>query len=717
MKKALAVILAALSALCLIGCEQGAPQQKAGGKAIEEFITHIAAGEYAEAYALLSSSCRNDTEEEKANRVTEKQFTDKYTSIISALEITAIEYADFTADGGDILYSASYTATYYSDYIGDVTNSFTAVAVHEGGEWKVEWSPALIFPEMEWGDTVRIARLSAKRGEILSNGEAIAKTAGGISVYASVSKIEDMSLFLQQTSRLLNMTEAAITKKLEKAYNDVAIIKQYYSDEITDSVREQLLQIAGIGIDNGNYYTVREYPYGELLAHLVGYIGAIPSETKEKLQAELDRLNEGRTERDGLYNADSRVGRLGLEQQYEQELRGRDGELVYICTAEGTNRKTLYKIDAQDGYDIELTIDMDLQRRVQEVMQLALFGETTAGAVVVMNPKTGAVQAMYSYPSYDINLFARGISGADYSGLLNNKAKPLINRVTQGLYPPGSTMKAFTAACALDNGILDESYAFNESEIKKDYWTPTEYGAWIWTPIKRTHINYPISGPLNMRKALIHSDNIYFANAALKTGWELFEKYMTNIGFTESIPFDIGVATPQLKNEDTVMDYKLIADSGYGQAEILVTPLQLACMFSAFANGGNIATPYVVKGLYKEDGIRYKCQVSHPEANWKEGVLSEHAIEVITPFLEDVTDPKINGTGRNLKAKGCTVAAKTGTAEIGSSKSREIAWFVGFRTGVSDEDARLVLVMLEVPAESKYSNLKFDIARPLLSME
>ena len=402
---------------------------------------------------------------------------------------------------------------------------------------------------------------------------------------------------------------------------------------------------------------------------------------------------------------------------YEQELRGRDGELVYICTAEGTNRKTLYKIAAQDGYDVELTIDMDLQRRAQEVMQLALFGETTAGAVVVMNPKTGAVQAMYSYPSYDINLFARGISGADYSGLLNNKAKPLINRVTQGLYPPGSTMKAFTAACALDNGILDESYAFNESEIKKDYWTPTEYGAWIWTPIKRTHINYPISGPLNMRKALIHSDNIYFANAALKTGWELFEKYMTNIGFTESIPFDIGVATPQLKNEDTVMDYKLIADSGYGQAEILVTPLQLASMFSAFANGGSIAEPYVVEGLYKEEGIRYKRVKAHPEADWRQGVISAHAIEVITPYLEDVTDPKINGTGRNLKAKGCTVAAKTGTAEIGSSKSREIAWFVGFRTGVSDEDARLVLVMLEVPAESKYSNLKFDIARPLLSME
>lgn len=717
MKRVLAMILTLITLIGVTACDQVVSEQRAGGKAIEEFLEYIATGEYASAYTLLASSSRNDTDTEKSNRVTEKQFVDKYTSIISALEITAIEYTNFVSEGGDLLYSATYTATYYSDYIGNVTNDFTATAVNEGGEWKVEWSPAMIFPEMEWGDTIRIARLSATRGEILAGGETLAQTAGGLSVYADTSKIEDMSLFLQQTSRLLNMTEAAITQKLEKAYNNIAIIKQYYSDELTDSVREQLLQINGIGIDEGNYLTVREYPDGDILAHLIGYVGAIPSETEEKLNEELERLNEGRTEKDGLYTADSRVGRLGLEQQYETELRGKDGELVYICTAEGTNRKTLYKVDAQDGYDIELTIDMDLQRRVQEVMELALFGDSTAGAVVVMNPKTGAIQAMYSYPSYDLNLFTRGISSADYSELLNDSAKPLINRVTQGLYPPGSTMKAFTAACVLDNNIIDENYEFDTSQIEDDYWTPTEYGAWIWTPIKRTHINYPISGPLNMRKALIHSDNIYFANAALKTGWELFEKYMTNIGFTESIPFDISVAEPQLKNEDTVMDYKLIADSGYGQAEILVTPLQLACMFSAFANDGNIATPYVVEGLYEEDDIRYKRTVFHPESNWKESVLSEHAIEVITPFLEDVTNPKINGTGRNLKVTGCTVAAKTGTAEIGSSKSREIAWFVGYRTGVSDEDARLVLVMLEVPADSKYSNLKFDIARPLLSMD
>ena len=230
-------------------------------------------------------------------------------------------------------------------------------------------------------------------------------------------------------------------------------------------------------------------------------------------------------------------------------------------------------------------------------------------------------------------------------------------------------------------------------------------------------MNYPISGPLNMRKAFIHSDNIYFANAALLIGWEAFEDYLEGIGFTESIPFDIGVAQPQLVNEDTEMSYKLLADSGYGQGEILVTPLQLAAMFSSIANGGDIAIPYVVEGVYKENGVKYEVVTQHETSLWKENVISEAAIETITPMLKDVVDRSINGTGRELKVENCVVAAKTGTAEIGDDKSREISWFAGYRTGVSEEDARLVLVMLEVPADTKYSSLKFDIARSMLELD
>ncbi len=711
----LLLVVACAFSFALTGCE--AARKDMGEAAIIAYLEAIRAGDYSAAWDMLSARTRNETDEVKANRIGLQEFIDKYTNIFDALEITSLSYSDLVCEGGDILCAGTYRAVYVSAYTGNLENEFRITARREGGAWRIAWSPALIFPEMEWGDTVRVAKLSAKRGEILADGDVLAATVGAVSVYATVSKIEDEALFVSQVSALLSMKPEAVEKALTKAYDDVAILKQFYSDELSDSVKEQLLGIPGVGVDAGNYGLNREYPEKSLLAHLIGYVGSVPGASTEAIEETLAALNEGRSEADGLYTADSIIGRLGLEKQYEQMLRGTDGEMAYILTAEGTNRQTLYRRAAQNGYDLDLTIDIELQRRAEEVMNLVLFGDTTAGSVIVLDPNTGAVQAMCSYPSYDLNSFTRGISKENYDALLNNPAKPLINRATQGLYPPGSTIKAFTAASVLDLGVLDQNYAFNESQIDDDYWKPTGYGTWIWSPIKRTHIDYPISGYLNMRKALIHSDNIYFANCALMTGWDAFMGYMERIGFTQAIPFDIGVATPQLANEESEKTYKLLADSGYGQGEILVTPLQLASMFSALANGGNIMEPYVVESVRREEGIRSVEVSAHQSSVWKTGVISQSAIDIITPMLKDVVDPTINGTGQKLKVKGCTVAAKTGTAEIGNDKSREISWFVGYRVGVSQEDARLVLVMLEIPAESKYTSLKFDIARALLSMK
>jgi len=125
----------------------------------------------------------------------------------------------------------------------------------------------------------------------------------------------------------------------------------------------------------------------------------------------------------------------------------------------------------------------------------------------------------------------------------------------------------------------------------------------------------------------------------------------------------------------------------------------------------------VVDGIYREEGIKYDIVAEHEDTLWKMGLIPQEVIDTVTPMLKDVVDPTINGTGRQLKVRSCTVAAKTGTAEIGDNKSREISWFVGYRTDVPEEDARLVLVMLEIPADSKYTSLKFDIARAMLEME
>ena len=459
----------------------------------------------------------------------------------------------------------------------------------------------------------------------------------------------------------------------------------------------QLLEIEGIGIDYGNYGSVRSYPENDMLAHTLGYVGIVSAGSDEELEARLKELNEGRDAENGLYTSDSYVGRNGLEAKYEKELRGNDGYHIYICTSQGTNRRTLYTKPAEDGLDLQLTIDYKLQKRLDFVLDSVLFGETTAGAAVVMNPKTGAIEAMSSWPGYDLNAFAKGISSADYAELLSKANKPLYNRLTQGLYPPGSVLKAFTAVAALQSGTLDENYVFT-GEIVDDYWLPTDYGTWLGSKIKRTQVKYGRLSPLNMRSAIVHSDNIYFANAALLMGWDNYTSYMKSIGFGDTMPFDLNVAQSQLYNDDTELTLMLLADSGYGQGEILTTPLQMATMFCAFANGGNIMQPYIVDGLYETEGIKYNNVSRASPKVWKSGVIEQHSLDIIVPYLKDVVDHNLNGTGRSLKVTSVTVAAKTGTAEIGNDKSRQISWFAGFRCDTEDKDARLVLALIGMAA-------------------
>ncbi len=709
MKRVVALLLIAAFLFCLTGCESAEP----GSEACRRFLAFIQEKDYASAYELLSSSSRNDSEEAKQTRITKQEFIDKYTNIFEALGISSVSYEEATASQeGEVLAVYSFTALYRSLLAGDMKNEFRMTAVREGGQWRIEWTPSLIFPEMSWGDTVRVASIPAKRGEILADGKPLAATVGAVSVYAAPSLIEDENIFCAQVSTLLGMTIDEVNTALEKAYNNVAVLKTYYSDELGASVREQLLSVKGIGIDEGNFKEQREYPYGSLLAHTLGYVGPISAGSEEELNALIAELNAA-IEDDDTYNADSVVGKLGLEKKYEAELHGKNGEEIFILSGDGEKKRTLYMVPAQDGLDIVLTINMELQERVQELMELVLYGETTAGAVVVLNPLTGEIQAM---ATYDLNLFARGISQKMYDALMNNAAKPLINRVTQGLYPPGSVFKAFTAAAALETGTLTSNpSSLFKGDIEDDYWTPTEFGVWIWPRIKRASMKYRTE-PLNMHNAIINSDNIYFANAALLIGEDAFYDYMRRLGMEESIPFDINVAEPQLVNEDTEMTLKLLADSGYGQGEILVTPLQLASMFSLFANGGDIMKPHIVKGFYEEEGIRILTVRENGAEVWKENAVPDSIIAELLPMLEHVVSKEFNGTGHALKVSSCVVAAKTGTAEIGNDKSREISWFAGFRTGQSAENARLVLVMLEVPVGTEYSSLKFDIARELLKM-
>ncbi len=641
--------------------------------------------------------------------ISEERFAALYESTFDMLDITSMSYSIESLNEGQYMTTVSYSLTYRSALAGDMTYRFSLALRNRSDGWTVPWSPSLIFPSMDWGDRIVKHRLASSRGEIVAaKGFVMAENVSAHAIVANTSEIAEPVAFAQQVASLLGLDASAIEKRIRGASSGSSVLlDKLYPDELTDTLKEQLMLIDGVSIDSEGYGALRNYPFSDTLAHVLGYVGYIDGD-------KLDQYNEGRTGEDGLYNPDSIVGRSGLERLYESDLRGRDGYMIFIRSYEGINQGTLYKKDVQNGYDIKSTFDMDLQLRLEEVLDLTLYGDDVAAAVVVMNPTTGAIQAMSSYPSYDINQLARGNTDY-YKALTDDAQKPLLNRVTQGLYPPGSTFKAFTAAAALQYNVLTPDYVFT-GKIVNDYWTPTEYGTWIWPSIKRAEIrNREL--PLNMRNAMLHSDNIYFANAALLMGEDRFIQFLEKIGMNDSVPFELGSSNSQIVNENTDISYKLLADMGYGQGELLVTPLQLAAMFSAFANGGSMVVPRMVEGLYKTEGSSYSAVSTLQPETWIENAISQSAVSKLLPMLEDVVNSKYNGTGRPLRVKNCTAAGKTGTAEIGSDKSREISWFVGFRTGVSDEDARLALVMIEIPNEDKYTNLKFDIARAMLEME
>ena len=712
--------------------------------------------QFTEAFSFISAhvapeNAVDDSIEAYKNTITLAQFEKRYESLFSLLGVNDIEYNIAEENiSGNSKKVIKYTMTYKTQSAGDLTNEYEMTLLKENNLWRIVWQPSHIFPDMAWGDTFDRAALAAERGDIVSHGAVVATNVRLVTVYALLSEIapkkvltdeimqENAGMSEQDAEKeadrlysdaeylntrfsaefdaaaaeiaaVLDLDAAELRTKFGKNTNEFITVYQAMPDEVTVEQQEQLNAVNGVHVDTEHYGSKRYYPYGSLLAHTLGYIS---SATWEEIQT----YNEGRDPNDGLYTTDSKVGKSGIEKLYERELRGKDGYYFFIRGTDGAVKKVIYRKDKVDGSDVMLTIDFKLQQRTEELLDLVLFGTDTAGAVVVMNPKTGEVNAIASNPSYDLNRFIKGMSGDEYKALEEQENEPLRNRAARELYPPGSTFKAFTAAAALDTGTVNENYVFT-GYIDNDYWKPTGYGEWPWPRIKRTRV-YHRTEPMNMTNCMLHSDNIYFADVALKIGQEKFIAYFNEkLGMDKSLPYELGAARSQLYSRGSVMDNKMLADSGYGQGQVLVTPLQLAAMFSAFANNGDMPTPRITDGLYVTDGVEYKCIRESEYSVWMEDAISTNAINKIIPMLQGVVDPNKNGTGRSLRVTNVDVAAKTGSAEIGKDKTRMYSWFAGFRLNVAQEDERVVIVMLDVPDSGAYSSLKFQIARELLKLD
>lgn len=389
-------------------------------------------------------------------------------------------------------------------------------------------------------------------------------------------------------------------------------------------------------------YLNRRYPYGDLFAHVIGYVGRIDA-------SDLEREDAAR------YNGATHIGKAGIERTYESRLHGQIGVEQVEVNAEGRLLRVVGREPAHAGQDLYLTIDAQLQQAVVDAF------EGQPGAAVVLDPRNGEVLALASLPSYDPNPFVSGIGRQAYAALLNNPSRPLFNRVLQGGYEPGSTIKPFVALAGLDLGLRtprDTTFSTGAFRLPGH---EREYRDWR----RGGH------GHVNLNEAMAQSVNTYFFQLAVDLGIERLSRYMARFGFGEPTGIDLqgeasGVLpSPQWKraarNQPWFPGETVIA--GIGQGFWVLTPLQLAQGTAMLANGGVRVKPHLLRASQRSFDAPQELE---PLPEPGKSVVSNpaHLAAVAESMVAVLHGP--TGTARGVMSQfdlGYRIAGKTGTAQ------------------------------------------------------
>ena len=609
-----------------------------------EYIGLINDDKYEELYNYLTTEAKG--------KITEEDFLARNQNIYEGIDAENIKLEIQSLEKEDNIYKISYNEKMYTS-AGEISFSNVANIEKEGKEFKIDWNSTYIFPQLGDTDKVRVSTIKAKRGSILDrNGNALAEDGEIAQVGIVPGKLgENKDSSISQISNLLGVSADFINEQLSASYvkDDTFVPIKKISDSNTE-LKEQLLQISGILI---NKVDGRVYSLGKEAGHLVGYVQTINAEELEE--------NEGKE-----YNTNSLIGKSGLEKAYEDTLKGTDGTEIYIEDENGNKIRDLATQEKKDGQDVKLTIDSSLQSKIYEQMK------DDKGFFVVMEPSTGELLALVSTPTFDSNDFVIGLTTDQWNALNNDESKTLYNRFLQS-YCPGSTFKPITGAIGITIGKInpDEDLGYTGTSWQKD----SSWGDYEVTTL--TGYN----GPKNLLNAIMYSDNIYFAQAALKMGTGTFTENLDKIGFNEQIEFPLTLTKSTYGEIET--EGKL-ADTGFGQGNLQVNPIHMASIYSSFANNGNMIKPNIEYG--KETEIL------------KQNAFTEDAANTIKNALIQVVENE-QGSANDMKIEGTTIAGKTGTAELKQSKedteSGTLGWFDCFTIDRQNGDDMLIISMVE----------------------
>ena len=598
-------------------------QGKSNERVVTEYFELLKKKDYKQMYQMLN--------QKTVYTPTQKYFVEKYKEIYDDIGADNIQVKILDEKNDIVKYQIS------MDTVAGTIEYKNKIGVKNE---QIQFNNNLIMKDYKDGCKIKVTTYNPeKRGRILDrNGKVLAEDGKGYSVGLVKGKLNGENDY-GQIAKYLETDVETIQKKMSASWiKDDSFVPIKTVSEITKNglVYNGILNISGVKISTVG---IRTYPYDKVASHVVGYVQNVNAEDLKK------HKNEG-------YNSTSVIGRSGIEAVYEKQLRGSSSGKIDLVDKNDKVIENLCALEIDKSpQDITLTIDIDLQQSLYNEYQ------NDKSASVALNPKTGEVLALVSTPSYSNNDFVLGLSTDKWNALNNDVNQPLMSRYKQ-TYTPGSSMKSITAAIGLETKTIDP----NKDLGAKDKWQKDS----SWGNYYVTTLHAP--SPNDLKNAITYSDNVYFARSALNIGKDNLFKYYKNLKIGEKIPFELALNKSQYINKNQKVSDQLIADSGYGQGQILMNPVQLASIYSAFVNNGSIYQPHIVQGQTK---------------TWIKNVFSKETTKTIKEALINAIADK-NGTGHAIYHDHVVLAGKTGTAEIKQSQSdttgTELGWFTVMTT-------------------------------------
>ncbi|WP_311773252.1 penicillin-binding protein PBP4(5) [Listeria booriae] len=635
-----------------------AKNEKLANEAAENFTTNIKK----QKFTKLSDDVTKQSL--KQSGFTAKEMEAKYETVYTGIDARDINVSNLKVsyDDSKKKYNLAYSLTMTTTLGKMDKQNYKATISSEDDNWKVDWQPNLIFPGMVKSDKVRLTTDEAKRGQIQDvNGKGLAinknVSEAGI-VPSELGDGETKTKNLEAISKQFDIPVADLEKKLSQSW--------VHADTFVPI--KVLTTGAPVQMPGVSYATIetRYYPLSQAAAHLIGYVGEVSAEDIEKNK---------------LLNVGDFIGKAGLERYYDKALRGTNGGKIIVVNDDTKEETVLQENKKKDGDTIKLTIDSTIQQNAFN----ALKGE--AGSATVINPTNGNLVALVSSPSYDTNQMVAGISSEDYKKLTDDKKLPFLARYATR-YAPGSTFKTITAAVGLENGTTKPDKVREISGLK--WQKDTSWGNYFVT---RVH-DIP---KVNMVDALVNSDNIYFAQEGLAMGETKFQDGLKKFDFGEEFDLPFNMEPAQISNDGIKTDI-LLADTAYGQGELLMSPIQQAVAYTPFANNGKMVYP--------------KLTETEKTKAAKDSMSADTADTVKNALVQAVSKPE--GTAHKLQITGKNIAAKTGTAEL-KQKQGESGLENGFLLAFdSDNPQYLMLAMIEDVNGRGGSGLVIDKMKPVI---